>query len=334
MAARERIGLAMPIWEGLAIQEQVEIIQYADALGYEVFWMGEAWGQEVFSTLAWLSARTSNIQLGVGIANVFSRTPGLMAQSTATLDRLSGGRAVLGLGTSGRIVVENWHGVPFDRSVQRLREYTEIVRMALHGERVDYDGTVFKLRGFKMRALPDRPDIPIYIASISPAGIRVTGQVADGWFPIWMKPEYITENVANIQATASAAGRSPNAVEIAAGVHCAASPDPAARDLARSHIAYYIGGMGVFYYESVQRQGFAEAADAIRAAYVSGDRKRAADLVPDAMLDSIMAVGDTDTIRQRIDAYRSAGVSLPIVEFVHGLSNQQIRDTIAALAPR
>lgn len=328
------ISLAMPIWDGLPISQQLETILYAEELGYDTFWMGEAWGQEVFSTLAWLAGHTKTIKLGVGIANVYSRTPGLVAQSIATLDRISGGRAVLGLGTSGKLVVENWHGVPFSQATQRLKEYAEIVRMALRGDRVNYDGQIFKLKHFRMRVRPVQQEIPIYFASISPAGIRATAQAADGWFPIWTTPESIRAGATAIKEMAVAAGRDPGRMIIGNGVHAAVSDDAHAFDLARGHMAYYIGGMGVFYHQTISRQGFGAEADAVRSAYLAGDRIKAAKLVPDAMVDAMMLVGTTEKCRARLDHYRAAGSTMPVVEFVHGQSPAQIRATMAALAPR
>ena len=327
------ISLAMPIWDGLPVSQQLDTILFAEELGYDTFWMGEAWGQEVFSTLAWLAGHTKTIRLGVGIANVYSRTPGLVAQSIATLDQISGGRAVLGLGTSGKLVVENWHGVPFTGAAQRLKEYAEIVRMALRGDRVNYDGEIFKLKNFRMRVRPVQSNLPIYFASISPAGIRATGAVADGWFPIWTTPEGIRAGTTMIKETAAAAGRDAGGIVIGNGVHAIVSDDAHAWDMARAHMAYYIGGMGVFYHQTISRQGFAGEADQVRSAYLAGDRIRAAKLVSDAMVDAMMLVGPAERCRARMGDYRTAGSAMPVVEFVHGQSPAQIRATLAGLAP-
>jgi F420-dependent oxidoreductase-like protein len=328
------ISLAMPIWDGLPIGQQLETIKLAEGLGYDTFWMGEAWGQEVFSTLAWLATHTTRIRLGVGIANVFSRTPALVAQSIATLDQISGGRAVLGLGTSGKLVVENWHGVPFTQSVQRMKEYADIVRTALKGERVNYDGEVFKLKQFRMRVKPVQNDLPIYFASISPSGIRATGLAADGWFPIWTTPDGIRSGTDTIRTVAAAAGRDPDAIVVGNGIHAMVSGDGRAREMARAHMAYYIGGMGVFYHQVISRQGFAADADAVRAAYLGGERRKAAGLVTDAMLDAMTLVGTEAECRARLDGYRAAGSSMPVIEFIHGQTPDQIAATLTALAPR
>lgn len=330
---QERIGLIMPGGEGISREEQLEMVKYAESLGYDSVWMGEAWGQEVFTTLTWLACHTTTIKLGPAIANVWSRTPGLMAQTVATLDLLSGGRALLGLGTSGKALVENWHGIPFERGTQRLKEYAEILRLALSGQRVNYEGEVFKLRGFSLNMKPVRPRVPIFFASISPAGFRVTGEVADGWMPIWTGPESIPIFLNEIGAAATAAGRSLADIDVAAEIHAGVATDPRVRDLARARLSFYIGGMGTYYHQLVKRQGFSAEADAIRDAFAQRERDRAASLVTDEMVDKLTLVGDAQKCRARLAQYRQAGVTLPLISILDGLSKQQIRDTLEALAP-
>ncbi len=312
--------------------DHLALVQRAEALGYDSVWAGEAWGPEVFTTLTWLACNTSRIKLGAGIANVFSRTPALLAQTAATLDRISGGRLLLGLGTSGKAVVEQWHGVPFEHGARRLREYADIVRLALSGERVNYDGQVFKLSGFRLAARPLRPSIPIYFASITPAGFRATGECADGWLPIWMTAAHLKECRSQIDAAATGAGRSAAAIYTAIELHSGVSDGPEVHELARAHLARYIGGMGVFYHGLVCAQGFAHEADMIKEMY-SKDRTAAAKLVSDEMLGELTVAGPAEYCRRRIQTYRKAGVDLPVLNLVDGLSPAQIWGTLEALAP-
>ena len=332
--ARERIGLTLPGGAGISKEQQLELVRHAESLGYDSIWIGEAWGPEVFTTLTWLACHTSTIKLAAGIANVFSRTPGLMAQTVATLDAISGGRAILGLGTSGKAVVENWHGIPFEKGAQRLKEYAEIVRLALSGQRVTYDGQVFKLRGFRLNMTPLRPSVPIYFASISPAGFRATGQVADGWLPIWTAAESFPGFIKEIGEAATAAGRSITDIAICADLHGTISSDPGVRDRARAGLSHYIGGMGVYYHQLVSRQGFAQEADAIRDAYARHQQDQAAALVTDEMVDKLTLSGDAQRARARLAQYRQAGVTLPIINCVGSRSPQEVRDTLETLAPR
>src|SRR5215469_1419273 len=163
----------------------VEKVKIADEQGFDSVWLGEAWGYELFSSMGDLVHATKSIKIGAGIANIYSRTPALIASTVGTLDERSGGRIMLGLGPSGVQVVEHWHGVPFEKPVKRTREYVEIIRMILRGEKLVYDGEFFHLdRGFKLRFTPPRPDMPIYIAAMGPKNVVQTGEIADGVLPI------------------------------------------------------------------------------------------------------------------------------------------------------
>ncbi|MBI3325807.1 MAG: LLM class flavin-dependent oxidoreductase [Nitrospinae bacterium] len=170
-----RIGLTLPRSEDLPRKEIVRVVQQAEALGYESVWVGESWGRDGFTWLSQLACHTQTIKLATGITTVYSRTPALIAQTVASLDEISDGRVILGLGTSGPIVIENWHGVPFDRPLRRTREYIEIVRLILSGERVNYTGQIFHLKGFRLPFTPVRKTVPIYVASLGPRNLRLTG---------------------------------------------------------------------------------------------------------------------------------------------------------------
>src|SRR5574340_480507 len=164
-----------------AWDEVVAKVKIADELGYDSIWLGESWGYELFTSMADLARETKRIKIGAGIANIYSRSPAVLASTAATLDERSGGRIVLGLGPSGAQVIEHWHGVPFLKPVQRTREYVEIIRMILRGEKLVYHGEFFNLeRGFKLRFTPLRADLPIYIAAMGPKNVLQSGEIADG----------------------------------------------------------------------------------------------------------------------------------------------------------
>lgn len=170
-----RIGLTLPRSEDLPRQEIVEVVQQAEALGYDSVWVGESWGRDGFTWLTQLACHTTRIKLATGITTVFSRAPALIAQTVAALDEISAGRVILGLGTSGPLVIENWHGLPFERPLRRTREYIEIIRLILSGERVNYQGEIFQLKGFRLPFAPVRSRVPIYVASLGPQNLRLTG---------------------------------------------------------------------------------------------------------------------------------------------------------------
>jgi len=204
-----KIGLILPYEGGLPFAEGLEMTQRAEALGFDSVWVPEAWGTDAISMLGALAARTQQIRLGTGIVNVFSRTPTLLAQTAATLDLISNGRFILGLGTSGHQVVSGWHGMRFDRPLQRMRETVEIVRRVLRQERLRFEGEIFTLdQGLKLLARPVRPGVPIFLATLTPAGLRLTGEVADGWIPTLFSPDHLDLFLPELEAGARAAGRS------------------------------------------------------------------------------------------------------------------------------
>src|SRR5579884_2601962 len=199
-----------------AWNDVLEKVRLADRLGFDSVWLGEAWGYELFTSLADLVRATERIRVGAGVANVFSRSPAVIASAIATLDERSGGRMILGLGTSGPQVVEHWHGIPFERALRRLREYVEIVNMILRRERLHYRGEIFSLdRGFTLRFRPIRDHVPTYLASLAPRSIDLAGEIADGILPIYWPADDFPSLRARLDSVSLAAGRSAGNVRIA-----------------------------------------------------------------------------------------------------------------------
>ena len=315
----------------------IAVAQAADRLGYHSFWTGESWGRDAFTVLTMVACHTERIMLGTGIVTVYSRTPGLIAQSIASLDCISRGRAMLGLGSSGRIVIEDWHGVKFDHPVSRTREYIEIIRMALAGGRVNYEGRFYQLKRFRMGVAPVQERIPIYIASLGQRNLELTGELADGWLPIWTHSEKLPQIKEPLLAALTAAGRQPGDMTTAPQILSCASEDEEtlanAIRQARAHMAFYIGGMGRYYYDLFCRYGYQTEGDAVRRAWAEGDRGAAAGAITDEMVDSITAIGTPDECRRRMDRFRSNGVDMPLVAFPHGAERDTMLCTLEALAP-
>ncbi len=315
----------------------IAIAQAADRLGYHSFWTGESWGRDAFTVLTMLACHTDRVGLGTGIVTVYSRTPGLIAQSIASLDCISGGRAILGLGSSGRIVIEDWHGVKFDHPVSRTREYIEIIRMALAGGRVNYEGRFYQLKRFRMGVAPVQERIPIYIASLGQRNLELTGELADGWLPIWTHSEKLPQIKEPLLAALTAAGRQPGEMTTAPQILSCASDDEEtvanAIRQARAHMAFYIGGMGRYYYDLFCRYGYQAEGDAVRRAWAEGDRGAAAGAITDEMVDSITAIGTPDECQRRMDRFRANGVDMPLVAFPHGAERDTMLGTLEALAP-
>ena len=332
-----KLGLVLPYEGGLSFPEIVEVTQRAEQLGFDSVWVPEAWGTDAISILGGLAAQTRTIRLGTGIVNVFSRTPALLAQTAATLDLISNGRFILGLGTSGHQVVAGWHGVPFERPLQRMRETVAIVRQVLRQERVRFTGDVFQLdQGLKLLARPLRAEVPIFLATLTPAGLRLTGEIADGWIPTLYSPEHMRVFRPYLEEGARASGRPLSSLQIAPFVQVVIAEDrDKARDALRPWTALYVGGMGSrqknFYNEVVQRYGFADAARSIQELYLAGKKLDAIRQVPAELIDSVAIAGPADYVRERLNVWAGAGVTM-LLAAIQAPTQRDRLQTIEVLA--
>src|SRR3954469_10354 len=333
-----RLGLQVGYWGlGMTPEQQLELVKEAEAAGWDSVWAAEAYGSDTATVLAWIAAQTERIKIGSAIFQIPARSPAITAMTAATLDHLSGGRMILGIGSSGPQVAEGWHGQRFPKQLQRTREYVEILRKALARERLEYEGEQFTL------PLPDGPGkalklmigtvqerIPIYIAAIGPNNTRLTGEIADGWMPTFFSPENVGESRELLQEGAERSGRSLDGFEIAPQVNLCVDDDvDRARDAVRPVIALYVGGMGSreknFYNQLIQRYGFEEAAKEVQDLYLSGKKEEAAAALPPELIDTIALVGPPDRIRDRLAAYREAGVGTLIVSPLAGETEERKR---------
>jgi len=336
--ALPRLGIMLPYTDLVPRDEIVEFVQAADRLGYESVWVPEAYGFDGITLLTLLAVKTERIQLATGIINVFSRTPALIGQTIAGLDDISGGRAILGLGTSGPQVIEGWHGVPFEKGVQRTREVVEIVRAVLRRDRVAYQGKVFQLpagshKPLKLITHPIRATVPITLATLTDAGVALTAELAERWLPTLYDPDKAPAVFA--EAIARGTARRDLALgrmEICPTVTAYVGDDPeGARPLLKPYLALYIGGMGSrernFYNALVCRYGYAEQAGRIQDLYLSGDKQAATELVPDSLVDEVSILGDGATCRRRLADMLAKGVDVPLLAF----ANLTREDRLAAL---
>ena len=301
-------------------QEQVDFVREAERLGVDDCWSAEAWGQDAFTPLAYLAAVTDRIRLCTGIVQISARAPSMAAMTAMTLSTLSEGRFVLGLGVSGPQVVEGLIGRPFARPLERLREYVEIMRLAFAGEKLVYDGNqyVLPLPGGQGKALrlaqPADDRIPIYLATLGPKSLELTGATADGWVGTSFVPESAGALLDPIAAGAAAAGRSLADIDIQAGgaVRFGDLDDPELLAPHRSGTAFSLGAMGSpttnFYNEAYRRAGFEEAGIEVQRLWVEGRRDEAIAAVPDDLVIKTNLLGDDDAVRSRVRAYRDAGV--------------------------
>lgn len=316
-----KLGMNVGYWGlGLSSQDQLELVQEAERLGFDSVWAAEAYGSDAATVLAWLSAGTSKIKLGSAIFQIPARTAGMTAMTAATIDQLSGGRFRLGLGTSGPVVSEGWHGVRFAKQLQRTREYVDVVRMALRKERVSYNGETLELplpngpgKALKLTIAPVQEKIPIYLAAIGPKNTELAGEIADGWLPFLFAPESVEEFKSLLEGGAARSGRSLDDFDIAPNVNISINDDiDAARDTMRPLLALYIGGMGSkdknFYTKLMERYGFGEAAHKVQDLYLDGKKDEAAAAIPPDLIDLVTLCGPADAVRDRLAAYRDAGV--------------------------
>jgi F420-dependent oxidoreductase-like protein len=294
--------------------------------GLDTVWVAEAYGFDSPTLMGYLAAKTETVEIGSAILNVYSRTPGALAQTAAGLDNVSGGRAVLGLGASGPQVIEGWHGLPYDKPLGRTREVVEIVRAALRRERLEYDGKIFHLplpsdqgtglgKPLKMLTKPERSGVPIYIAALGQKNVEGTAEYADGWLPFLYAPEKAKDVWGDALAAGTARrqeGLAP--LEVAAGGMVSVGADVKGMlDLARPMFALYIGGMGAkgrnFYNTLACEYGFEEQAANIQDMYLGGNKRDAEAEVPLELLEMCNLVGPESYVKERIAAFRESGVT-------------------------
>ena len=324
------LGYAPP---GTNPADLVPLVQRAEQLGFDSVWAAESWGTDAVTVLSWMAARTSRIKVGSAIMQIPGRSPANTAMTAATLDLMSGGRFLLGLGTSGPQVVEGWHGDAWGRPLGKTREYVEIVRAALRREVVEHDGEHYTIpyhgpgssglgKPLKLMLRPLRPDIPIYIAAIAPKNVALAYEIADGWLPIFVVPERF----------ADAYGPPPDDFEIAATVNVLVGDDVRAlRDALKPHVALYVGGMGAkgknFYNALVRRYGWEEEAETIQDLYLGGHIREAIAAVPDKLVDAVSLVGPKERIAERLEAWKET----PVTALLVGSPQPEALETMAEI---
>ena len=310
------MGYAQP---GTNPLELVELARQAEGLGYDSAWAAEAWGVDAVTPLAWLGARTERIKLGTAIMQLPGRSPANAAMTAATLDLLSGGRFLMGLGTSGPQVVEGWHGQEWGKPLGKTREYVEIVRAVLRRERIEHHGAHYDIpvqggtglgKPLRLMARPLRAEIPIYLAAIGPKAVAQAFEIADGWLPIFWSPEQARSVFPIEQAR--------EGFDIAPAVPALVTDDvESGRAVLKEYYSFYVGGMGArgtnFYYDLFERYGYGAEARAIQELFLGGKQREAATKVPDAFVDEVALVGPVERIRERLAAWRESGATTLLV---------------------
>ena len=330
----ERIGLSFS--GGLPPTDIVDCIQLADELGYESAWMAEGHGGDQFSILTACALKTKNILLGTSITSVFVRSAPTIAMAAASVDHFSQGRFVLGLGTSHKVQVEPEHGLAFEKAVPRLRECVQIVRDLLREGEVSYQGSVYNIENFDFWFEPLRREIPIYVAAVFPKMLEVCGEISQGALMTWCTLEHAETAAWHVAEGAKRAGRSPSEVEVATLLPCAAgSSGEGAMEGLKTNIARYAARFPR-YRRLMENAGFTEELQSVRRAWNEGNRAEACRLIPDELIDKIALVGSADQCRRKLEAYRRAGITQPIISpRVSGANpKEEAMQIIRACAPQ
>ncbi len=321
-------------YSGAQMRLPLELVLDVERMGYDSVWTAEAYGSDAVTPLAYLAAKTTKIKLGTGIMQMPGRTPAMCAMTMSTLDALSGGRALVGLGLSGPQVVEGWHGVPYGKPAARTREYVEILRKIwARDEPVAYDGTEYQLPyqgrgasglGKPLKSILHGRQLPVYLATMGPINIRNTAELADGWLPIWFSPKqmHLFQPALDAGFKRAGNGKSMKDFDIAAGCTVAVGDDVKALLAAmKPNLALYMGGMGAkdknFHNEMAVKYGYVAAAARIQELYLAGRKQEATDAVPDELCDEMSLVGPESRIRERFRAWEDAGVSTMLVQANH-----------------
>ncbi|HEY0448265.1 LLM class F420-dependent oxidoreductase [Actinophytocola sp.] len=334
-----RLGLNLGYWGAGNDANNLELAKEADRLGYSVAWAAEAYGSDVPTVLAWVAAHTERIDVGSAILQIPARQPTMAAMTAATLDTLSGGRFRLGLGVSGPQVSEGWYGVKFDKPLARTREYVDIVKQALRRERVTFAGKHFTLplpdgpgKPLKLIVHPVRAEIPIYLASIGPKNLQLTGEVADGWLAIFYSPDHAHESLELIRQGREKAGKTMDGFDVVPTAPLVVADDwKAAADTVRPYAALYVGGMGSreqnFYNNLACRMGYEAEAAEVQNLYLAKDYAGAAAKVPLGFVDSTSLLGPRERIAEQMQKLAESGVTTLTVSPVL----QDLEQSVAAL---
>jgi alkanesulfonate monooxygenase SsuD/methylene tetrahydromethanopterin reductase-like flavin-dependent oxidoreductase (luciferase family) len=331
----ERIGL-LAFWKNYDRKLYLRAARLADELGYDSFWVPEGWGYEIFTVLTEMAVATKRIKLGTAIVNTFSRSPGLIAMSAATVDEISEGRFILGIGPSGKNVIEGFHGRPFDKPLTQTRDVIRAVRTLLAGGKLSDAGMeMTQYRPFKLEMTPARRDLPIYVAALKPKAIESIGELADGWIPTFWPYEKLCEGRALIDAAAARAGRDPSSIVTAPFTTVLPLGLEAGSMMAKKIISFYIGGMGEYYTELLTRFGFGEDCKRVTELYKDkATRAQAAAAVPDAIIEALTISGDPAHCIEELKRRRTFGIDLPILNLPNDMPWEMVEMFIRGMAPQ
>ena len=325
----------LPVAAQPSVDTLVEQAQTAEELGYDRAWLPETWGRDAVTTLTSIAHGTDEIGIGTSIMPIYSRSAALIGQTAATLQEVSDGRFRLGLGPSGPIVIENWHGKDFANPLKYTRETVDVVKQVLSGERVSYDGEYYDLDGFRLRCEPPENPPGIDAAGMGPKSVELAGRFADGWHALMLTKDGLRDRLDDFDHGADLGDRDRSDQEVTVSLTCCVDENrERARRLVKQHICFYIGGMGTFYRDALARQGYEDLAHDIADNWDDGDREEIVAEFPEDLLDELAVAGTPEECRDRIDEFEAIdGVTSASVSFPRAAEQDDIQRTIETLAP-
>lgn len=334
MSQENKVGVFLS-GDYLPAHKIIEFSPLLDDLGYHQISIPEIWGHDSITLLSVLAHTTKKIKLATGIISLFSRTPALVGMTAASLDELSRGRFILGLGLSGPKVIENWHGIPFKSPLTRTEEFVEILRSIFRRERMDFDTKELgHLKDFRISVPNVRKDIPIHLASIGPKNIELTAKIADGWIPIFMPLEEFSKEIKGINLFLEKYGRDKSNFEITPAIPTIIGNGEKEKELLRSHLGYYFGSMGDFYNNLLRRVGFEKEADEIKRHYMDGDVLNGNRAISDEILHEVCIFGSKDEALEKVAKLHKIGVTCPLLVVPFRTPLELAQNTYQTLAPK
>ncbi|MBD2859988.1 LLM class F420-dependent oxidoreductase [Spongiibacter sp. KMU-158] len=341
-----KLGLLLG-YSGAKLDIPLDQIRHAESLGFDSVWTAEAYGSDAVSTAAWILAQTDKIKVGTGIMQMPARTPATTAMSAMSLDKLSDGRFILGLGVSGPQVVEGWHGVPYGKPLTRTREYIEIIRQIFRREApLEFQGEIYQVPnhgpgttglGKPLKSiLHGNPDIPIYTASITPKSLSMAAEIADGFIPVWMDPDKFSVFESDLQKGLEKAGKTLKDFAVCPYVGAIMDDNiDGCRYFVKDFLALYIGGMGAkgknFYTDYATRLGYGDAAEQIQDYYLAGEKDKAREAVPDSLVDEVALVGPAGRIRERAQDWKAAAARNEVNSMLVQCPQAEARELLAEI---
>lgn len=327
--------MTIPVGAHDTLDGVIEHAQLAEKLGYERLSIPEVMGRDGVTVLTAVAENTDCIGISNNVFSVYSRTPALLGQTAATLQETSNGRFRMGLGSSSPGLVNNWHGLEYERPLRRLRETIDIIHRVLSGERVDYDGKIFSVSGLSFSGSVPETRPPLDVAMLGPKAVELTGRFADGWVPYLFTPDGLRERLEDLERGAELGDRSVNDVRVAVNLRCCALEDgDRARSVAREHLAFLIAAYGPYYRESIAEQGYREVTETVFDHWQDGNHERAIQTIPDDLLEKIIPAGTPEEVRESVEMFESIkGVDVVRVAVMDKQPIEEMNTTYRVLAP-